>query len=59
MPIRTFIEAVREACRGDAPRRVRRRPGEDVGKKGGVFLATDGLWPSSATTGSLSPLTER
>ena len=24
--------------------------GEDVGKKGGVFLATDGLWASSATT---------
>ena len=50
MPIRTFIEAVREGMAEE----MRRDEsvvvlGEDVGKKGGVFLATDGLW---ATTGS-------
>ena len=45
MAVRTFIEAVREAMaqemRRDASVIVL---GEDVGKKGGVFLATDGLW---------------
>src|SRR5215211_7128094 len=45
MAIRTFIEAVREGMaeemRGDESVVVL---GEDVGKKGGVFLATDGLW---------------
>ena len=45
MAIRTFIEAIRDAMaeemRRDAAVIVL---GEDVGKKGGVFLATDGLW---------------
>ncbi len=45
MPTRTFIEAIRETLademRRDASVIVL---GEDVGKKGGVFLATDGLW---------------
>jgi 2-oxoisovalerate dehydrogenase E1 component beta subunit len=45
MPVRTFIEAIRdgmaEEMRLDESVIVL---GEDVGKKGGVFLATDGLW---------------
>ena len=45
MPTRTFIEAIREGLSEE----MRRDPsvivlGEDVGKKGGVFLATDGLY---------------
>ena len=45
MPLRTFIDAIRETLADE----MRRDPsvivlGEDVGKKGGVFLATDGLW---------------
>ena len=45
MAIRTFIEAIRDGMAGE----MRRDGsvivlGEDVGKKGGVFLATDGLW---------------
>jgi 2-oxoisovalerate dehydrogenase E1 component beta subunit len=45
MPTKTFIEAVREGLAEE----MRRDDsvivlGEDVGKKGGVFLATDGLW---------------
>ncbi|HEX7951308.1 MAG TPA: alpha-ketoacid dehydrogenase subunit beta [Candidatus Limnocylindrales bacterium] len=45
MPIKTYIEAVRETLAEE----MRRDGsvivlGEDVGKKGGVFLATDGLW---------------
>jgi 2-oxoisovalerate dehydrogenase E1 component beta subunit len=45
MAVRTFIEAIRETLASE----MRRDPsiivlGEDVGKKGGVFLATDGLW---------------
>jgi 2-oxoisovalerate dehydrogenase E1 component subunit beta len=45
MPTRTFIEAIREGLAEE----MRRDEavivlGEDVGKKGGVFLATDGLW---------------
>src|SRR5512141_2587766 len=44
MPVRTFIEAIRETLRDE----MRRDGavivlGEDVGQKGGVFLATDGL----------------
>src|ERR687898_1662259 len=44
MPARTFIEAIRETLAEE----MRRDEsvvvlGEDVGKKGGVFLATDGL----------------
>ena len=45
MPARTFIDAIRETLademRQDESVIVL---GEDVGKKGGVFLATDGLW---------------
>jgi 2-oxoisovalerate dehydrogenase E1 component beta subunit len=45
MPVRTFIEAIREGLAEE----MRRDPttivlGEDVGRKGGVFLATDGLF---------------
>jgi 2-oxoisovalerate dehydrogenase E1 component beta subunit len=45
MPIKTFIEAIREGMAEE----MRRDPstivlGEDVGVKGGVFLATDGLF---------------
>ncbi len=45
MPTRTFIEAIRDGMSSE----LRRDPmviilGEDVGPKGGVFLATDGLW---------------
>ena len=45
MPARTFIEAIRDTLVDE----MRRDEtiivlGEDVGKKGGVFLATDGLW---------------
>jgi 2-oxoisovalerate dehydrogenase E1 component beta subunit len=45
MATKTFIEAVREAL-ADEMRRDESIVvlGEDVGKKGGVFLATDGLW---------------
>ncbi len=45
MALKTFIEAIRETLAEE----MRLDPsvillGEDVGKKGGVFLATDGLW---------------
>ena len=45
MAVRTFIESIRETLATE----MRRDPstivlGEDVGRKGGVFLATDGLW---------------
>jgi 2-oxoisovalerate dehydrogenase E1 component beta subunit len=45
MAVKTFIEAIRETLSEE----MRRDEsvivlGEDVGKKGGVFLATDGLW---------------
>jgi 2-oxoisovalerate dehydrogenase E1 component beta subunit len=45
MAVKTFIEAIREGLAEE----MRRDDtvvvlGEDVGKKGGVFLATDGLW---------------
>jgi 2-oxoisovalerate dehydrogenase E1 component beta subunit len=45
MPAKTFIEAIREGL-ADEMRRDESVIvlGEDVGKKGGVFLATDGLW---------------
>ena len=60
MAIRTFIEAIREGM-GDE---LRRDPtviilGEDVGKKGGVFLATDGLWAEFGDDRVIdTPLTE-
>ncbi|HEY7130646.1 MAG TPA: alpha-ketoacid dehydrogenase subunit beta, partial [Candidatus Limnocylindrales bacterium] len=45
MALKTFIEAVREGLREEMARdETVIVLGEDVGKKGGVFLATDGLW---------------
>ena len=60
MPTRTFIEAIRETLADE----MRRDPsiivlGEDVGKKGGVFLATDGLWAEFGDDRVIdTPLTE-
>jgi 2-oxoisovalerate dehydrogenase E1 component beta subunit len=60
MAIRTFIEAIREGMRDE----LRRDQsvivlGEDVGKKGGVFLATDGLWAEFGDDRVIdTPLTE-
>jgi 2-oxoisovalerate dehydrogenase E1 component beta subunit len=60
MAIRTFIEAIREGLGEE----MRRDPtvvvlGEDVGKKGGVFLATDGLWAEFGDDRVIdTPLTE-
>jgi 2-oxoisovalerate dehydrogenase E1 component beta subunit len=60
MALRTFIEAIRdtlaEEMRRDASVIVL---GEDVGKKGGVFLATDGLWAEFGDDRVIdTPLTE-
>ncbi|MGI8703315.1 MAG: alpha-ketoacid dehydrogenase subunit beta [Candidatus Limnocylindrales bacterium] len=45
MPVRTYIEAIRETLREEMRRDASVIVlGEDVGKKGGVFLATDGLY---------------
>ena len=60
MAIRTFIEAIREGM-ADEMRRDRSVVvlGEDVGKKGGVFLATDGLWAEFGDDRVIdTPLTE-
>ncbi len=60
MAIRTFIEAIRDGLRDE----MRRDPsvivlGEDVGKKGGVFFATDGLWAEFGDDRVIdTPLTE-
>lgn len=60
MATRTFIEAIREGLAEE----MRRDPttivlGEDVGKKGGVFLATDGLWAEFGDERVIdTPLTE-
>ena len=60
MPAKTFIEAIREGMVGE----MRRDEsiillGEDVGKKGGVFLATDGLWAEFGDERVIdTPLTE-
>jgi len=60
MAIRTFIEAIRDTLASE----MRRDPttillGEDVGKKGGVFLATDGLWAEFGDDRVIdTPLTE-
>ena len=60
MPTWTFIEAIRETLADE----MRRDPsiivlGEDVGKKGGVFLATDGLWAEFGEDRVIdTPLTE-
>ena len=50
----------RDPRRRDAPRRDRSIVlGEDVGKKGGVFLATDGLWAEFGEDRVIdTPLTE-
>jgi 2-oxoisovalerate dehydrogenase E1 component beta subunit len=60
MPARTFIDAIRltlaEEMRRDESIIVL---GEDVGKKGGVFLATDGLWAEFGDERVIdTPLTE-
>ena len=60
MASRTFIDAIRETLADE----MRRDPsvivlGEDVGKKGGVFLATDGLWAEFGDDRVIdTPLTE-
>ena len=60
MAIRTFIEAIRDGMAEE----MRRDPsvivlGEDVGRKGGVFLATDGLWAEFGDDRVIdTPLTE-
>ena len=60
MPPRTFIDAIRETLADE----MRRDDsvivlGEDVGKKGGVFLATDGLWAEFGDDRVIdTPLTE-
>ena len=60
MPARTFIEAIRDTLADE----MRRDDnvivlGEDVGKKGGVFLATDGLWAEFGDERVIdTPLTE-
>ena len=60
MPVRTFIEAIREGI-ADEMRRDETTIvlGEDVGKKGGVFLATDGLYDEFGPERVIdTPLTE-
>ena len=60
MPPRTFIEAIRDTL-ADEMRRDENVIvlGEDVGKKGGVFLATDGLWAEFGDERVIdTPLTE-
>jgi 2-oxoisovalerate dehydrogenase E1 component beta subunit len=58
--VRTFIESIRETLAEE----MRRDEsvivlGEDVGKKGGVFLATDGLWAEFGDDRVIdTPLTE-
>src|SRR4029077_10699935 len=60
MALRTFIEAIRDTLADE----MRRDDsiivlGEDVGKKGGVFLATDGLWAEFGDDRVIdTPLTE-
>jgi 2-oxoisovalerate dehydrogenase E1 component beta subunit len=60
MAVKTFIEAIRDGLGEE----MRRDPtvvvlGEDVGKKGGVFLATDGLWAEFGDDRVIdTPLTE-
>ena len=60
MAVRTFIEAIRDGLREE----LQRDPsvivlGEDVGRKGGVFFATDGLWAEFGDDRVIdTPLTE-
>ena len=60
MPTKTFIEAIREGLAEEMRRDERSIVlGEDVGKKGGVFLATDGLWDEFGDDRVIdTPLTE-
>jgi 2-oxoisovalerate dehydrogenase E1 component subunit beta len=60
MPTRTFIEAIRDGMREEMARdETVIVLGEDVGKKGGVFLATDGLWDEFGPDRVIdTPLTE-
>ncbi|HET7027588.1 MAG TPA: alpha-ketoacid dehydrogenase subunit beta [Candidatus Limnocylindrales bacterium] len=60
MPTKTFIEAIREAMREEMARdETVIVLGEDVGRKGGVFLATDGLWDEFGPDRVIdTPLTE-
>ena len=60
MPVRTLIEAIRETL-ADEMRRDSTMIvlGEDVGRKGGVFLATDGLFAEFGAERVIdTPLTE-
>ena len=60
MAVRTFIEAIREGLRDEMRRDAAIIVlGEDVGKKGGVFFATDGLWAEFGDDRVIdTPLTE-
>src|SRR5947208_3882259 len=60
MPTKTFIEAIREGIREEMQRDESVIVlGEDVGKKGGVFLATDGLFEEFGEDRVIvTPLTE-
>jgi 2-oxoisovalerate dehydrogenase E1 component beta subunit len=60
MALKTFIEAIRDGLREEMARDENViLLGEDVGKKGGVFLATDGLWAEFGDDRVIdTPLTE-
>ena len=60
MALKTFIEAIRETLEAEMRRDASIIVlGEDVGKKGGVFLATDGLWAEFGPDRVIdTPLTE-
>jgi 2-oxoisovalerate dehydrogenase E1 component beta subunit len=60
MALKTFIEAIRDGLREEMTRDENVIIlGEDVGKKGGVFLATDGLWAEFGDDRVIdTPLTE-
>ena len=61
MPTKTFIEAIREGLAEEMRRdETTIVLGEDVGKKGGVFLATDGLYDEFGEERVIdTPLTDR
>jgi 2-oxoisovalerate dehydrogenase E1 component beta subunit len=60
MATRTYIEAIRDGIREEMTRDESVIVlGEDVGRKGGVFLATDGLWDEFGADRVIdTPLTE-
>ena len=60
MALKTFIEAIRDGLREEMARDENVIIlGEDVGKKGGVFLVTDGLWDEFGEDRVIdTPLTE-